>query len=135
MPKRELKIYITISIIQLIFTIIWTLIFKERFPYPVFSCMAAILFSHLFFLFGYFGPRLGFEIAHEKDKLIEQMAGVELVIFLCTLSFGIGGIFLLIKPIIDGEPEKVMFFSIPMSLSLGAYSSWKLIKNTLNNGS
>lgn len=132
MDKRKIKIYLYATVFQFVFTVCWTIIFKEAFPKPIFSCVATLLFAHVFFWFGFYGPRLGFQFAKEKGKLKEQMASIKWIIFGWFLMFGLGGIFMILNSVWIGHPERIMFASIPLALSIGAYDNWKLIQRTLN---
>lgn len=131
MNKRELTIYINATISHFVFTLCWTFIFKDRFPNPAFTCIATIIASHAFFWFAFYGPKLGFNYAEKKGRLIEQMEGIKWVEFLTFILFGIVSVYSLIQPLVIGEPEKVTFFSIPLAFSIGAYSNWRLIIRTI----
>lgn len=127
MNKRELNIYINTTILHLVFTLCWTFIFMDRFPNPAFTCIATIIASHAFFWFAFYGPKLGFNYAEKKGRLIEQLKSLKWIIFGWMFS-AIGSVYYLIYPLVIGEPQKIMFFSIPLAFSIGAYSNWRLIK-------
>ncbi len=133
MIKKHFPMYLLFSIVQIIIVISWTTIFRNNYSNVTFYSVGVIIFSQLFFWFG-LSPKILYTLSKGKSWVKESMERTKLIIFLWIFLFGIGALFSLISPIINGEIEKIIFFFVPASLSTGAYFSWKYIKYALTSG-
>lgn len=133
MSKDQIKIYLFTSIIHVAIVLLWRIVYQDNFTNPIFSGITTVLGSQIFFWFGGYAPRITFQIAKERGKLIEQMRSIRTIIFLWFIMFAVAAIAMIISPILNNQIEKAVFFFIPASMSVGAYLCWKYINETLSN--
>jgi hypothetical protein len=131
MSKRELRIFIWLSVAQAFIVIIWCILFRKSLPMPLITATVTIITAQLFFWFAAFAPRIGYKIAEENGKKSTSMSRSLPVLYLWMFMFGIGSIYSIISPIVQSEPERMIFFFVPFSMSVGAYLSIRRVKNTL----
>lgn len=132
MSRKHLKIYLIVSLIHFGLVLLWTYWFRYSLESPVIFFIMTIIFSHIFFWFSAYAPRLTYVSAIEKGKREESMRMSRYVIFMWFIGLGIAALFSLISPILNGEIEKAILFFTPAAGSFGAFLCFKHINEALN---
>lgn len=131
MSKRQLNIYIIVSVFSIILEIIWFSIYYSNFPYPIGSSIGIFVASQAFFWFSIGANKLQEFIIEDKKKIKETQGLQKVGLFIAIVLFGIRTIYTIIFKPFSNEPESTIFFIIPLQMTLGLYFTLlKLNKNS-----